>query len=198
MPPPLSTEISIVSQSVTVCHLEGLSPTLVRATLLDAGFDIAEATLEEQHGHPSLITGRSQKHIDQCLLCQEKQLLSSDFQDPNPHPQEDVSIKQHMVALSVGGMTCSSCSNTVTDMVSIIQGVSHTSVNLIDGSATVIVDSLALVDIVREAIENCGFEAEIVNVDPINTGSERKAHETTRVISLRVDGMFCQSVISRY
>jgi Cu+-exporting ATPase len=175
--------------------LEGLSLKKLQITLLDAGFDIARAASKEQGGRPSFITGRSAKHVEQCLLCQ-KENTSSSSDGIVSQPREKVSMMPHRVALSVGGMTCSSCSNTITDMVSKIPGVSHTAVNLIDGSATVVVDSLGLVDIVRETIENCGFEAQVVNIDPVQT-STTKLQEITRVISLQVDGMFCQLVIHK-
>ncbi|KAF9466156.1 hypothetical protein BDZ94DRAFT_1213554 [Collybia nuda] len=196
IPRPLSVEASISFQSVTVHHSDVISPTVVRTALLEAGFDIAGATSEElDEKSSSSVSERSRKHFDQCLLCQQG--TGPKISSPEDSTLQGDVLTRHVVALSVGGMTCSSCSNTITDMVSAIHGVSHTAVSLIDGSAKVTVDSLDLVDVVRETIEDCGFEAEVVNVDPVNTISENKAHEAERVISLKVDGMLGQNCPSK-
>lgn len=93
------------------------------------------------------------------------------------------------VTLSVGGMTCSSCSGTITKMVSDLYGVSEVTVSFLAKSATVIVDKKERVEDVVETVECCGFEAEVMSVETLSTAN---SDSTTglRTVSLRIDGMF--------
>ncbi|KAH9918191.1 heavy metal translocatin [Epithele typhae] len=91
------------------------------------------------------------------------------------------------VELSVGGMTCASCVNTVTGILSEISGVSEVSVSLIGRSATALIERRDLASKLAEAINDAGYEAEVIEVRPVD------ADEVTgpRSVSLRVGGMFC-------
>ncbi|KAL6309592.1 heavy metal translocatin [Sparassis latifolia] len=97
------------------------------------------------------------------------------------------------VILSVGGMTCASCFNTVTDVMSAIPGVSDVVVNLLGGSAIAVVDSKDLAAGIVEAIEDAGYEAEVISTEAIEFTQGENDEETSgpRTVSLRVDGMFC-------
>ncbi|CCL99412.1 uncharacterized protein FIBRA_01430 [Fibroporia radiculosa] len=97
------------------------------------------------------------------------------------------------LTLSVGGMTCASCANTVTDMVSAVLGVSEVVVNVLGGSATVVVERKEIATQVVEAIEDAGYEAEVIRVEPLSVpGEKEEVHLGPRTVSLRVEGMFCQ------
>jgi len=94
------------------------------------------------------------------------------------------------VVLSIGGMTCSTCSGTITKMVSDISGVSEVTVSFLEKSATVTVDHKHCVDVVVETVEDCGFEAEVMSVESL---SALNSDSTTgpRTLTLSIDGMFC-------
>jgi P-type Cu+ transporter len=94
------------------------------------------------------------------------------------------------VTLSVGGMTCVACSSAITDALSTIPGVTDPVVNLLDKSATMLVEQNNLVDVVIETVTDCGFEAELFSVDPVQPASAVNHTSAPRVVSLRVDGMF--------
>lgn len=95
------------------------------------------------------------------------------------------------LSLSVGGMTCASCTNTVTSIASDIPGVSDVVVNLIGKSATAIIAKKELADQLVEAIEDAGYEAEVVTLEPL----DQSPHVVgPRTVSLRVEGMFCPYV----
>ncbi|KAI0751648.1 heavy metal translocatin [Daedaleopsis nitida] len=94
------------------------------------------------------------------------------------------------VELSVDGMTCASCVNTVTGLLSAIPGVSEVAVNLIGKSATAIVEHRKLVPQLEEAVNDAGYEAEVVNVQAVDA-HDHPDEVGPRVVSLRVDGMFC-------
>ncbi|KAG1820206.1 heavy metal translocatin [Suillus subaureus] len=100
----------------------------------------------------------------------------------------------HLVTLSVGGMTCSSCSGTITEIVSQLPGISKVVVSLLNNSAAVIVARKDLVGSVTKTIDDCGFEVDIIKVEPLIPLTSTNNATTTgpRKLSLRVDGMYCQ------
>ncbi|KAJ7047412.1 E1-E2 ATPase-domain-containing protein [Mycena alexandri] len=87
-------------------------------------------------------------------------------------------------------MTCATCTNTITRGLSEIDGVSDVVVSLLESSAVAVIDRKELADVAFDSIEDCGFEAHIMSVDPIVTSGHRPAVEKSRIISLRVGGMF--------
>lgn len=93
------------------------------------------------------------------------------------------------VALSVDGMTCASCSNTVTRLLSEVPGVSEVSVNLLGKSATAVIQDADLAPQLVEAVNDAGYEAEIVGLQPLHAVDVEDVGP--RTISLRVGGMFC-------
>ncbi|KAF8837675.1 heavy metal translocatin [Paxillus ammoniavirescens] len=98
----------------------------------------------------------------------------------------------HIITLSVGGMTCSSCVATITEMLSQLPGVFEVVVNLLSNSATLIVEKKSLISSVTETIDDCGFEAEVINVEPLTASPGTVTASGPRTVSIRVDGMFCQ------
>lgn len=101
------------------------------------------------------------------------------------------------VTLSVGGMTCAACSNTVTDVLKGLPGVSSPVVNLLGASATLVVESRDIVPQVVESIEEAGYEAEVVNTEPVKPEKGGEQEIEPRIITLRVDGLFCRFVSLR-
>jgi copper chaperone CopZ len=110
----------------------------------------------------------------------------------------DVSVDDvpHLATLSVGGMTCSSCSGTITEMVSQLPGVSDVVVSLLSNSATVVVARRDLVGSVTQTIEDCGFEVDVIKIEPLVPSTLGNDTTTTgpRNLLVRVDGMYCQYV----
>uniref|UniRef100_D8PPD2 HMA domain-containing protein n=1 Tax=Schizophyllum commune (strain H4-8 / FGSC 9210) TaxID=578458 RepID=D8PPD2_SCHCM len=198
-PPPLSVEVSIVLQTVRVYHHQALSPTTIAQAIEDAGFDVVDAD-----PGPSRLsaTERHRRHLEECSQCKREAagtassssgLLSSEGsveKDSPPSQTNDDAEGPFKVTLSVGGMTCASCTNAVTGAVSPIKGVEKVAVSLLDGAATVLVDTRERANEVQEAIDDCGFEATVVSVEPLKTEAAVKTE--WRTVSLRVDGMYCR------
>ncbi|OSX60168.1 hypothetical protein POSPLADRAFT_1147688 [Postia placenta MAD-698-R-SB12] len=99
----------------------------------------------------------------------------------------------HRLTVSVGGMTCASCSNTVTDIMSALSGVSDVVVNLLGGSATAVIERKDLSPQVVEAIEDAGYEAEVISVEPLDQPDGDEEEVGPRTVSLRIEGMFCST-----
>lgn len=167
-----------------------------------------------------VLVDRQTKHIEQCSLCQQEAFRDAgDFgksvdleinvpvPDRNIHAAKKTVRSNHAtsvisryerrddgpfrVVLSVGGMTCSSCSLAIINTVSELRGVSGVVVSVLAGSATVVIEDKSISDVLVKTIEDCGFEAEIVTAEPL-TASIAHGQTHLRTLKLRVDGMFCQ------
>ena len=219
-PAPTVIDVSIVSQSVVLQHPQALTPSVIQATLEDAGFDVSsDATVVPQEtnlfltdlssGVSQILSTGRRKHIQQCSLCQEEGAHSVSDSLPAPSRQvgKDVlppdtipvggavgtkrSEGPFRLMLSVGGMSCSSCSGAITKMVAEIDGVAEVAVSLLSKSATVIIENKELVGIVVETVEDGGFEVEVISVESTGVDNNLEAFGP-RTVALRVQGMFCQ------
>jgi Cu+-exporting ATPase len=181
--------------------------------------------LQAARGMSSMISGRHRKHMEHCLSCQEAAaILLNDTVSPlqantshrytNSVPPTDChTLKDpewslsslhkvdtddvaHIITLSVGGMTCSSCSGTITEIVSQLPGISKVVVSLLSNSATVVVARKDLVGSVTKSIDDCGFEVDVIKIEPLVPLTSTNNGTTTgpRKLSLRVNGMYCQCV----
>ncbi|EPS30101.1 hypothetical protein PDE_05051 [Penicillium oxalicum 114-2] len=140
--------------------------------------------------------------------------LNNTGQNQLPPP---VSLDEYNARISIGGMTCASCVNSVTAALEELAGVKEVSVNLLTNSATLVfAGPRAYVDTITERIEDIGFEAVLDEVKQVPGTSTLQAgrigHDDTRrtadspspsgtalvdqapkrTISIVVDGMFCR------
>jgi Cu+-exporting ATPase len=138
----------------------------------------------------SLEAFRSNAGISSLRVTEEEKVIETDEKSMTSQA-DDHDAGPFRVALSVGGMTCSSCSGSITKTVSYLQGVSEVAVSLLNKSAIVIVDHKKVVEAVVEAVEDCGFEAEVITITQLNSLNENSS-SGLRTVALRIDGMFCR------
>jgi P-type Cu+ transporter len=175
-PPPLRVDTSIVLQTVVVHHYAELSEDTIRNTLTLEGFDIAD------YPPPGPGPSSLSKHLENCDQCRS---------DPSIHQvHASKGSGSFKVTLAIGGMTCSSCTNTITNLLRDLPGVDNVNVSLIDNSGTVVVNNESLAEVVRESIDDVGYEAFIVSVDSI---AASEAPATLYRATLSVGGMTCSS-----
>ncbi|KAH7903511.1 heavy metal translocatin [Hygrophoropsis aurantiaca] len=217
-PPPTAVNVSIVSQSVTVQHSKAISEVKLQSTIEDAGFDISSPSSTAVTSEPgpsrertisgvsTFLPGRRRKHIQQCSMCQEADHVSpantsgAFISEKNASDSPSSTIRNLdapdgeacRLTLSIGGMTCSACSGTIKEMVSQLPGVTDVVVSLLSNSATVVVSRQELKASVLETIDDCGFEAELIKAEPMLTSGSEATTAGPRIVSFRVDGMFCQ------
>ena len=194
VPPPNSVHVSILSQCVTIRHPSSLSSSLINEAIEDSGFDIADSTAPAGLGQSSgpskfsIYSRRTRKHLEKCLTCQhefkdtlEKAGVTTDMDGP-----------LH-VSLSIGGMTCVSCSSTLTRLLSELGGVTDVSVNLMGNSATLVVESKKLIPEVQDVIDSAGYEVSVVNVEPVQAIPDALMTSCgRRTVALRIEGMSCE------
>lgn len=95
-------------------------------------------------------------------------LISSKESSDDLMPEKFASNKQFKTELRISGMTCSACVNTITTQLQKLEGVTVVSVSLITEKAFIIHDETLPVDIIKDSIEDMGFEPTILEVTEIN------------------------------
>lgn len=144
----------------------------------------ATATVHSPDVLPDLVTAIEDAGYD-------AEVVESQPTRPVPQPIV-IDDGSRRLTLSVGGMTCAACTTTITNLVSAIDGVQDVSVNLLGKSATVIVKHENLVPQVVEVIEDAGYDADLVSIEPLKLSRDNVFTSGPRSIALRVAGMFCQ------
>lgn len=157
---------------------------------------------------------RDRAHIDNCKSCQkavmlEKQTSLSTINDecaeeePKKRDISSSGQQQHFsvavdaipetswqATLSIGGMTCAVCSNTITSELQRRSWISNVVVNLVGNSATVAYADRGRTDDIIEAIEDLGYDAVIDKVVEL-TGTAQAKEAEEREVEIGIDGMFC-------
>ena len=64
--------------------------------------------------------------------------------------------------------------------------------SLVHKSAVAVIDVKELADVLKEAIEDSGYGAEIVGVEDLDADQEHDETTGPRTVSLKIEGMFCQ------
>lgn len=95
--------------------------------------------------------------------------------------------------LTVEGMTCSSCVNSVTDQVRQL-GVQECSVSLVTSECKVVYDDNNIaVDNIREAVEDCGFDCTVISDRGMTASSYLESYRRGLI---GIKGMTCSSCVS--
>lgn len=103
------------------------------------------------------------------------------------------------VVAAIGGMTCAACANSITSAVNNLNFVLDCNINLVIKTGIFVMeqseDNFAKL---KQTVEDCGFDFNVLEVSDINYVSGKKQ---SRSINLSVDGMFCKhcpEVINEY
>ncbi|KAL4878688.1 E1-E2 ATPase-domain-containing protein [Aspergillus karnatakaensis] len=165
---------------------------------------------------PSLTTLRGrEKHVANCDACkkedEEQALALTDEKSqqlvlttqcsepggdsvltPENSPEQ---VGKHQARISIGGMSCGSCANSITDAVQQLDFVDDITVTLLSNNATVTYQGSRLrIEEIIEHIEDIGFEASLDEIRPLDTGpSDREQHQknTRYVAKIAIGGMTC-------
>ncbi|RMD41511.1 hypothetical protein DV735_g3609, partial [Chaetothyriales sp. CBS 134920] len=97
----------------------------------------------------------------------------------------------YLATIAIGGMTCSACTNTVTQAVSSLDNVISVDVNLVSHSAKVVYSGTEKdVTTIVTTIDDVGYDASLVSVDLQNDSG----HERYRM-KINITGMTCGSCV---
>ncbi|OJI99951.1 hypothetical protein ASPVEDRAFT_26713 [Aspergillus versicolor CBS 583.65] len=97
--------------------------------------------------------------------------------------------QSYIAEISVGGMTCGSCSGAITQGLNELPFVVDAVVNLMSHSAKVELDNQDHAPLIIEKIEDLGYDASLVSILPKAADCETAAER--RTVSFRIEGMFC-------
>ncbi|KAI1210577.1 heavy metal translocatin [Annulohypoxylon truncatum] len=174
--------ISIVGMTCSSCV--GKISTLLREKPWVRSADVtlitqnATVTYEGEHNAEELVEAIEdigyEAHIDQ-------------IEDLSPKPRSDGDL--WTASLSITGMTCASCVGAITSVLEKLPYVEGVNVNLVTGSATVVVDGKSHVDDVVNTIEDLGYGATINDTTKVG---EEVAENSERTVMIRVEGTYCQ------
>lgn len=104
----------------------------------------------------------------------------------------------YQATISIGGMTCASCSSSITDILEALPAVRSVSINLMGGSGIVVFDAatggeaqIGAEKIVSE-VDDAGFECVLEEWRSLDVNQESIGRHEMREVSLKVEGMFCE------
>jgi Cu+-exporting ATPase len=123
----------------------------------------------------------------------QPQIVSKDVSSGQPDATRQ--IRLYKVNLSIGGMTCASCVNTITHMLKNLKGVKESNVDLMNNSGYAIVEDKDLASTIENEIEDLGYEAKIMDVEPVTVQSSSQSDEEERqprVTHVKIEGFFCE------
>lgn len=105
----------------------------------------------------------------------------------------DSSSSLRKIQVGITGMTCAACSNSVEGALMSVNGVFKASVALLQNRADVLFDpNLVKEEDIKEAIEDAGFEAEIL-AEPVASGTKT---QPTLVGQFTIGGMTCAACVN--
>lgn len=141
----------------------------------------------------------------------EKPLVFQDGARPNnrlgadaAHAPEstDDADKLYEALVSIGGMTCASCSNRVAEVLEELSWVQSISVNLMGNSATVVFDAGPIggaengAQKIVDEVEDSGFDCSLETLRPLKAEGDAPAlvkgqMGVERAVALKVEGTYC-------
>jgi P-type Cu+ transporter len=223
--PATNVHVSLVSQTITVRHSESITPLAIAHALEKVGFEV-EVDEERDHSQgstwiPKTLAGRKRKrrHLEVCKSCQAEDRARKEKKSIIPRVSFSKSVRSGKsvntekvlpsplspsfqsdvrTELSISGMTCSACSNAITDGVKShrADGILSCDVNLMTNSATVVHDpSRFTAEDVAELIRQLGYEAEVVNSTPMVRQHRvvSQDYSTDYRLEFHIGGMTCAS-----
>jgi copper ion binding protein len=98
---------------------------------------------------------------------------------------------EYRLEFHIGGMSCASCSNSITQGLQDEPYVKSVNINLMSNSGTVILSNKEDAQKVKEAVENMGFICDLGEIAPLRP-LEGSTIDDVRLVRIRIDGMFCR------
>jgi len=105
-------------------------------------------------------------------------------------PISATDVKEYRLEAAIGGMTCSSCSNTVKATLESLPSVTRATVEVLNGHAEIFTKTEPDLESIRTAVEDIGYDIDFL-ADATETHSAQAA-QRARTVTLRVSGIFCE------
>jgi len=166
-----------------------MMPTVKRRGLLEWAGEHLRSAKKKERTEKEREERRRELHLAHCEACREGR----------PHDGQDEELDNDEViqtTLSIAGMTCASCTQSIGTTLRSDPAVLSVDINLLSSSG--IVRHLASLssDAVKEAVEDAGFEAEVIESRPASLEKGKgRAEEMLRTV-ISIEGMTCSSCSS--
>jgi P-type Cu+ transporter len=180
------------------------NPDAICETVQDIGFEVRVAIRSLQpHNSGSLIREDDDDDQHDSMVNAASTLVLEDTKEmlqTYQHKQQS-HVGMNSIApvcqtsrINVGGMTCSTCSNSIERALHNIDGVQSASVNLLLNNAAVVHDpKIAPIERLIEAIEEIGFEASVLSGGYLQSSGAALVDQHHAIATLNVLGMTCSS-----
>jgi heavy metal translocating P-type ATPase len=121
--------------------------------------------------------------------------IAHDINESSQSPPADTS-EEFAARISIGGMSCASCVNSITSAIRELDCVKEITVNLLTNSAALVYKGPeGNVDTIVGEIEDIGFEAFVDEVNPFFRSPKPQAAPRTYVTEIAITGMTCGSCV---
>ncbi|GAB1193284.1 hypothetical protein APSETT444_002487 [Aspergillus pseudonomiae] len=138
----------------------------------------------------SQVFGVSDEVSDMESLVPRKSAGSASVKSLQPHGDNG----KFNARISIEGMSCASCVNTITNEVKQLDFIVDITVNLLSNSATVLYTGpQSNIENVIEHIEDIGFEASLDEVQQVGVASSQSRNLSSYVAEIAISGMTCGS-----
>ena len=145
----------------------------------------------QQHARQREREQRWERHLQVCRSCREG---LGDTASVDGQQQSENSREHEWVAdLAVSGMTCASCVSNVQRVVEAVEGVESIKVSLMGASARLVVSAEEAINAATEAINDSGYDAEVVAKHP---SKEVKGTQALWKVTFSLRGLTCASCVS--
>jgi heavy metal translocating P-type ATPase len=151
---------------------------------------VREVTINLLTSSATLLYTRPQTNIYKIIDLIEDIGYEASVDEVEPVVATAPSAPAYLAEIAIGGMTCGSCSATITRGLEELPFVTEVSVNLLAHSGRVQFVGRENVDAILEKIDDLGYEASLDNIQPVVMNNEEDRNQK-RTVSIRVDGMFC-------
>ena len=135
---------------------------------------------------------RRQLHLEHCEACRSGVPL----EPTEEHPAGAQDCNKITTTLSIGGMTCVSCSSAITCALQKMDGVLTVNIDLLANKGTIVHDTNISPQAIVQEVNDLGYNGEVTSSE--STGQpqqlEQKSDEIQTVLA--IDGMTCASCTS--
>ncbi|AGO13827.1 AaceriAGL041Cp [[Ashbya] aceris (nom. inval.)] len=180
-----------LSQPVFNGNIGSSVKAVIRTALKTSSEDEHETEISDEGKISVLISNKlyAQRVVDA--------LRDNDFQAQLVDIKPIVNELKYKITAIIGGITCASCCSSITKATSKLEFISDVAVNAITKTGVFISDmnDEKAINRLKEVIEECGFEFELVG------SPEQVSHDSVlaerRVVTIEVEGMYCQNCPQR-
>ncbi|PLB53108.1 copper resistance-associated P-type ATPase [Aspergillus steynii IBT 23096] len=206
-----SVDVSILTAQVCVAHTTETTPLSLATALIQAAFEVHHVTTKDGTGltvadidttsslpRDSMLFTPQQnthsngvpqdRHLANCDACRKEELKRDSVTG---------SSTKFKARISIGGMSCASCVNTITNELNQLDFVEEVVVNLLTNSATVVYNGPQKnSERVVDQIEDIGFEAALDEVEKLNGPPTSIKTPAVYTAEIAIGGMTCGSCAS--